>query len=174
MKTAAEDARPVTPSERAPRRRAHKTGQIAGAIDENGAITGTFQIDYNSDGTINENADMTGGRTDDGHIVRGLLTFPATALGKTFWVAVDTDQNGGNGQVAVGGGKCSSGLYACYLINNVPAGTYYIYAVVNMNELPSAPVSGDFMGWYDVNPPAPSAAVNSNNGSFPITLTVTP
>jgi len=105
--------------------------------------------------------------------VTGTLTFPNAAAGKTYYVLVDTDINGDNGYVKMNTGTCGSGTNVNYEVNNVPVGTYFVYAAVfTVSDGSQGPQTGDYFGIYGGtlnNPPAgrnvtvASGGVNSIN-----------
>lgn len=103
--------------------------------------------------------------------VKGTLTLPAAADGKTFFIAIDNDRNGDNGFNYSGTGTCGTGTTETYSISNVTASNYYIYAVVFVvGNSSQGPQSGDYLGFYGgtiINPP------NSPNASVPSSGTVT-
>jgi len=112
--------------------------------------------------------------------VKGTLTLPAAADGKTLFVAIDYDRNGDNGFNYSGTGTCGAGTTENYSISNVVADNYYIYAVVFVVGNPSqGPQSGDYLGFYGgtiSNPPnSPNASVpSSGTVTFDINLEVMP
>jgi hypothetical protein len=115
----------------------------------------------------------------EGATVAGTLQLPAEAPGKTFAVVIDDDTNSANGFVKVITGTCGSGTRISYQITEVPAGTYYLYAVVWVVSSPlTTPRSGDFVGFYGVQagiPSAPNATVpTSGRVTFDIQLIVMP
>ncbi|MDZ7295187.1 MAG: hypothetical protein ONB14_07215 [candidate division KSB1 bacterium] len=116
---------------------------------------------------------------DVGVNVTGTLTLPAEAPGKWYAVAVDSDTSSANGFAKVITGTCGTGLRVTYEMKDVPAGTYYVYAVVWVVSTPlSAPTSGDYVGFYGTQgtiPSAPNASVpSSGRVTFDITLVVLP
>lgn len=112
--------------------------------------------------------------------VTGNLTLPATAPGKTWLALVDNDLNGDNGYIKLASGTCSSGTDIGYSINNVPAGMFYIYAVVFViSDGSSGPQTGDYIGIYGgslTSPPSNANADVPSTGTvtFDITLGVMP
>lgn len=95
--------------------------------------------------------------------VSGTITIPAGQSGKGLNVMVDVDLNPTNNnfvgmyQVTLG-----SETSLAYTINNVPAGTYYIFAGATLN---GPPLAGDAAGVYGtaypVFPSSPNAVVTS-------------
>ncbi len=79
----------------------------------------------------------------------GTVTFPADAVGKQFAVVVDTDTNTANGNTAVFYGTINS-VNEDYAFE-VAAGTYYIYAFVDMNGsgLFDGPGGFDYFGAWN-------------------------
>lgn len=111
--------------------------------------------------------------------VVGTLLLPAEATGKWYAVAVDSDTSSANGFVKVVTGTCGAGVRVPYEMKDVPAGTYYVYAVVWVVGTPlSTPKTGDYVGFYGTQgsiPPAPNATVpSSGKVTFDITLMVRP
>jgi hypothetical protein len=81
--------------------------------------------------------------------VTGTLTLPAAQPGKTYSVAIDTDTNGDNGNVKAIQGTCQSPNTLTYTMTGVPAGTFYIYAVVFVSGATVGPPgTGDYLGFY--------------------------
>ncbi|MGD9214068.1 MAG: hypothetical protein PVJ84_04610, partial [Desulfobacteraceae bacterium] len=113
-------------------------------------------------------------RPDDGATITGMLTLPAEANGREYMVIVDTDTDGDNGFVASTIDTCGTGLTVDYSINAVPAGTYYIYALVLVVSETAPPQDGDYIGFYGtgIDPPAvPNAFVPlTGTVAFDITL----
>lgn len=120
---------------------------FSGTIDSGGTVSGS--------GTINETVALSGEKHTTGHVVRGTMTFPfdynpssEMFLGTKFWVAVDTDDDGGNGQTAAYQGVASGSNNACYITLNVPAGVYHVYGVLSTSgdDLSGGAKSGDYTG----------------------------
>ena len=81
------------------------------------------------------------------HTVSGTITLPASADGKTYMVGVTTDID--SGPVAFYQGVISgTGMTVDYSISGVPAGTYYVMAVVYQTGSGPDPVDGDYFGTY--------------------------
>jgi len=96
--------------------------------------------------------------------VEGKLILPEPAPGREYGVLVDQDFNGDNGFVKYCLGICGSDTAVSYTISDVPAGTYYIYAVVRIVSYSGNPPEvGDYMGIYggtiDEYPSEPNAVV---------------
>ncbi|MGQ9559344.1 MAG: hypothetical protein ACUVTG_03235 [Candidatus Oleimicrobiaceae bacterium] len=111
--------------------------------------------------------------------VVGTLTLPSEANGKSFAVVVDEDTTTANGFVKVTTGTCGAGTQVSYQIQGVPAGVYYVYAVVWVVSTPlTPPTSGDYVGYYGTQgtiPAAPNATVpREGTATFDITLIVMP
>ena len=92
-------------------------------------------------------------------------------------VLVDTDIDGDNGYVRATTGICGSSKTIAYEVQDVPKGTYYIYAVVRIvSAIDSPPEYGDYIGFYGTGsmpPAAPNASITGKEAeSFEITLTV--
>jgi hypothetical protein len=98
--------------------------------------------------------------------VRRTMTYPAPALGKEWVVIVDHDFNGGNGWVGSASGHCASGRTLEYSVIDLPAGTYYVYALVRVTSGPTdSPEAGDYLGIHGGSiyspPQGPTATVPS-------------
>lgn len=111
--------------------------------------------------------DNTNGSTT----VKGTLTIPAPAPGKTVYVIIDNDMDGDNGYKYAATGQCDANTSGTYTLDNITAGTYYIYAVVFVvGNTSSGPQSGDYYGVYGGtmnNPPnSPNASVPSSGTVF--------
>jgi len=111
--------------------------------------------------------------------ITGMLILPAEANGKTFAVVVDSDTNNTNGFVRVIMGTCGTGDRVPYEITDVPAGIYFLYAVVWVVSEPlNPPATGDFVGFYGTEnaiPPAPNVTIpTSGQVTLDITLMVLP
>ena len=110
--------------------------------------------------------------------VTGALSLPADASGRTWVVLVDNDTNGDNGSIFEGIGICGAGTEIEYVLNDVPAGTYYVYAVVFVSsDGGQGPQPGDFWGIYGGSFPAgiptqPNATVSPGINDFDIALSV--
>ena len=112
--------------------------------------------------------------------ISGVLNIPDAASGKTWVVMIDNDMNGDNSSVGMNFGVCGSGTTVSYQIQNVPVGTYYIYAVVFVvSDGDGEPVAGDYVGIYGGDfpydiPTQPNATVNASHKEFDIDLAVMP
>jgi hypothetical protein len=108
--------------------------------------------------------------------VSGTLTLPANASGKTYWVAIDNDIDGGNGVLYETTGTCGTGTKQDYSIPDVYKGTYYIHAIVYVVSSSIGPPSdGDYVGIYGGSlssmPTSANATVpSSGTATFDITL----
>ncbi len=80
--------------------------------------------------------------------VTGTLSLPMTATCAEWVVAIDNDTDGDNGFVAFSDGTCGSSEQISYTIVNVPAGTYYLYAVAFLEPRTGGPIPGDYLGFY--------------------------
>ncbi len=112
--------------------------------------------------------------------VTGNLTLPVEASSKTWAVLVDNDFDGDNGYIKLATGTCGSGTKVNYSINNVPTGTFYLYAAVFVvSDGSSGPQTGDYVGIYGgtlTNPPSNANAVVPSSGTvtFDIILSKMP
>ncbi len=107
--------------------------------------------------------------------VIGTLFLPAEANGKEYVVIVDNDTDGDNGWIAATVGTCGSGTTVSYSINDVPAGTYYVYAVVRIvSDHDSSALPGDYIGFYGTgsDPPAQANAVVPSSGTVILDITL--
>jgi hypothetical protein len=98
--------------------------------------------------------------------VAGTLTLPGTATGKHYEVRIVTATGAATlNPVAMTSGTATGSATLAYSIPNVPAGTYYILAFVDVNGTGgTSSTPGDYAGWFgeDVNgdpPAAPNATV---------------
>ncbi|MCB0589527.1 MAG: hypothetical protein KDD06_29855 [Phaeodactylibacter sp.] len=113
--------------------------------------------------------------------VSGTLSLPAEAGGSTWAVIFDDDLDGDNGTKLIESGACGPGASVSYSVENVPAGKYYLYAIVYVaNEFGNPPGPGDYIGVYggdffDNPPNQPNAVVPSTGKvTFNISLDVMP
>ena len=104
--------------------------------------------------------------------VQGTVTLPADATGKCYIIALDTDEDGGNGFTAFEIGE-ATGTTIPYKINNDSDGTFFIWAIVDVDQDNSAtgacavsdigpPNSGDYLGYYGGAGIDPPGAANVN------------
>jgi hypothetical protein len=96
------------------------------------------------------------GATAGGATVMGTLTLPGTAVNKPF--AVRILNMPGLTYVAQSTGLTTGNTMLPYVIPNVPAGTYYVLAFVDVDSSGGdSSTPGDYVGWYghsgDGNPP---------------------
>ena len=112
--------------------------------------------------------------------VTGTLTLPDAAAGKSYGVLVDTDMNGDNGYVRMGAGTCGSGTNVNYQVDDVPVGTYFVYAAVfTVSDGSQGPQTGDYFGMYGGtlnNPPAERNVTVASGGisSIDVLLEILP
>ena len=112
--------------------------------------------------------------------ISGVLNLPAAASGKNWVVMIDNDTDGDNSTVSMGIGVCGSGTTVNYQVQNVPVGTYYIYAVVFIvSDGEAGPQSGDYLGIYGGSfpldiPTEPNATVSASSSEFDIDLIIIP
>jgi hypothetical protein len=119
---------------------------------------------------------------DDGQTaayITGTLYLPAEAPGKTFVVAFDDNIDADDGFIKIEAGTCGDDTIQEYAIDEMPAGTYYLYAVVWVTGPAfSTPQPGDYVGYYGTEgtiPLEPNASVpESGSKEFDITLIVLP
>jgi len=110
--------------------------------------------------------------------IAGTLTLPFEADGKTWGVLIDNDLDGGNGYIKIGQGTCGTGTNISYSIDDIPKGTYYVYAFVFIvSDGSHGPQNGDLLGVYGGQypnnlPAAPNANISSSNLNFDIDLVV--
>ena len=79
------------------------------------------------------------------YTVSGTLTLPASVTDKQWYVAVDTDDDGSNGMIAIDSGLVT-GSTVNYSIANIPAGDYFIYSEVDLTGNLGPWDSGDYVG----------------------------
>lgn len=113
----------------------------------------------------------------DSATINGTLYLPAEANGKEYVVLVDDDTDGDNGWIAATEGICGTETTVNYSISDVPAGTYYVYAIVRIVSDPDAGAEkGDYIGYYGSSNGSPSSAnavvPSSGTVTFDITMSV--
>jgi hypothetical protein len=97
--------------------------------------------------------------------VTGTITLPTSVVDKPYYVIIDTNTNGGDGYVAADAGVVT-GDTINYTLQGVPAGTYFVYAVVyNAPPGNNGPQGGDYLGFY-------GNSTSSANVTVPATGTV--
>jgi hypothetical protein len=112
--------------------------------------------------------------------INGTVTLPAAASGKTIFVILDNDIDGGNGVFREAADTCTGAIQYEYSFANVTAGTYFVYAGVYVSgETSGEPQPGDYLGIYGGTleaPPAEANAVVPSTGTvtFDIDLEVVP
>ncbi len=109
------------------------------------------------------------------YTVSGTITsLPASADGKDYFVSVTTDIDGEPTSYTQG---TVSGTTIDYSIDDVPAGTYYVMAVVYVVGSGDDPVIGDYFGaygWDGMDDPALMGAnvtVSADTNGIDFTLT---
>jgi hypothetical protein len=105
--------------------------------------------------------------------VNGTLTLPAVAIGQTYVVMIDGDTNGDNGEVKNTVGLCGNSTTVDYTINDVPSGTYYVYAVVYVVSSTGPLTTGDYLGFYGTGASAPGSPNATVPTSGSVTLDIT-
>lgn len=101
----------------------------------------------------------------------GTLTLPGTATGKHYEVRIVTSTGAATlAPVAMTSGTTTGSTTLAYSIPNVPAGTYFILAFVDVNGTGgTSSTPGDYAGWYghdaSGNPPAQPNAVVPGSGT---------
>jgi len=109
--------------------------------------------------------------------VNGKIIIPEAAEGKTWYVILDDDIDGNNGNILQCSGSCDMSENIAYTIKNVPIGTYYLYAVVFVaSDGLHGPQPGDYIGFYDGTfpdniPDAPNAIIQNGINTFDVHLT---
>ena len=118
---------------------------------------------------------------DEGEIIIIIQEFiRKDSIVKTWVVMIDNDFDGDNGQVRFGQGICGSGSQVSYQVENVPTGTYFIYAAVFvMSDGSQGPQSGDYLGIYGGQfpnsvPANPNANITAGTQTFDISLGIFP
>lgn len=107
--------------------------------------------------------------------ITGNLILPAAQNGDMWWIGVDDDLNPLNGLKANAEGLCGASTNVPYTINNVPAGTYYVYAWIDANgsQMDGCDV-GDYFGVYGATypnfPGAPNVTVIGGNTTSNINI----
>jgi hypothetical protein len=103
--------------------------------------------------------------------VMGTLTLPGTATGKHYEVRIVTAPGAATlTPVAMTSGTTTGSTTLAYSIANVPAGTYYVLAFVDVNGTGgTSSTPGDYAGWFgedaNGNPPAAPNAVVPASGT---------
>ncbi len=130
-----------------------------------------FLIGCSDDDDDNNNINNSPVTTAD---VNGTLALPATAIGQTYAVMIDNDTNRDNGEVKNTTGLCGNRTNVDYTIDDVPSGTYYVYAAVFIISTTGPPITGDYFGYYGggtIPPAQPNATVpTSGSVTFDISL----
>jgi hypothetical protein len=101
--------------------------------------------------------------------VTGRMYLPGNAAGKTYYVVIDSDTNGGNnGQVGMAYGIVpTSNPYVDYSMVLPLPGNWYIYGGVDMDGSGGAPNCGDYFGFYSYPDPVyMTPAGNNSNMNF--------
>ena len=91
---------------------------------------------------------------DDGDILSGTITgtitidaYDGSTENKPYVVIVDDDDDPGNGHIAYTGGTYPAGdSQQTFTFQNVPAGTYYVLAVIYVTGTEGPPKANDFSG----------------------------
>lgn len=92
--------------------------------------------------------------------ISGTVTTAANVTNRCYWVQIDTDINGANGNVALATGFVTGSSFN-YELTGIDSGNYYISAFVDLDSnCSAAPTSGDHLGW------AGSASVNAPAGAI--------
>jgi hypothetical protein len=105
--------------------------------------------------------------------ISGNLFLPASAVGKSFIVIADTDENTANGYSASYTGICPDATSINYSMQ-VTDGTYYVYAYIDVNDSGlTGPGAFDYFGVYAGNPiTTPDGGVDITLDQIPITVTL--
>lgn len=105
--------------------------------------------------------------------ISGNLSIPVSANGKQFVVIADDDNNTANGYISEMVGICPDATSFNYSMQ-VPDGTYYVYAYVDVNNSGlTGPGGLDYFGIYDGNPiSTPKSGVDITLTQLPITVTL--
>ena len=99
--------------------------------------------------------------------VVGQLSMPEAHDLPKFEVYLDDNLDPLDGFIKKSSGVCQCQLLIDYLFVDAPAGTYYIYGIVRINSAEgTAPVAGDFVGYYTgtSNPATPTPIVVTASG----------
>jgi hypothetical protein len=92
--------------------------------------------------------------------ITGNLVLASAQGGYTYEVLVDTDLNFSNGIINLAVGTCPAALNVPYSVT-VPAGTYYVYAMIKTASAPQyPPAAGDYLGTFGATYPAFPASAN--------------
>ncbi len=79
--------------------------------------------------------------------ITGILNLPEEVQDRFYFILIDDDTNAENKAIVIIIGKISKGKSINYKINNVPAGSYFIYAIVKKNR-EGPPEKDDYIGFY--------------------------
>jgi len=109
-----------------------------------------------ADTAVVSDAVLGDGAAAGGALVVGTLTLPGTAMNKPITVRILNMP--GTTFVAQTTGLTNGSTMVPYAIDNVPAGTYYVLAFVDVDSSGGdSSTPGDYVGWYghtgDGNPP---------------------
>jgi hypothetical protein len=99
--------------------------------------------------------------------VDGTVTIPSAAPGAVWLVFIDDDTNFANGTIEEIMGVCGASTAIDFTIYNVPAGTFYLYAAVDVDNSMGFS-NGDYLGFYggtDTNPPSSANATVPSSGT---------
>ncbi len=77
--------------------------------------------------------------------VSGTVTLPASVIDRKWYVAIDDDYDGGNGEITYVSGVITGSTFN-YSIDNAPSGDYFIYGEVDMTETLGPWNAGDYVG----------------------------
>jgi hypothetical protein len=105
-----------------------------------------------------------------GATVMGTITLPGSAPGATFGVRLAATPGAITTPIAQTSGKTMASTTLPYEIADVPAGTYFLLAFVDVDGSGgSSSTPGDFAGWYghtgDGNPPPAANVIVPASGS---------
>ena len=116
---------------------------------------GTYFIDFVNPDFFDQSGEWFASNDWSTHAtVTFIINLPAEAEGKVGAIYFDNDFNGGNGFIYEDGGELGAGTQHSFELNDIPAGTYYLYGVVwVVNEYGYEPGPGDYIGIYGATYP---------------------
>lgn len=83
--------------------------------------------------------------------ITGTISLPGSVANKPYLVIVDADSNGGNGYAGISSDSVDGNSFV-YSVGNIPAGTYYVYAITyGSGETGGVPGEGDYFGAYGIS-----------------------
>lgn len=101
--------------------------------------------------------------------ISGILNLPGSVTNKSYMVVIDADNNPGNGFVTSTGGT-ANGSTVNYFITNLSAGSYYVFAFIDVDSSGADLNIGDYWGYHNGGmgqpPSSPSVTVPASGTVF--------